>query len=233
MSAYAGAIDLTTRIVEIRARYFRNQVILVVTASGALIASAAVMRYPLALLGLLFLIPACGGFFFVDSRLLQQWRVEVFASWVKRDLDFFALRNAIRAIPSLPKETLDGMLLTLPQVRTLIEEQDMSAATRAAVACAAQAFYRQSSQSMLVCAGASATAVSSIVAAVSLHQWALLVGLGTVGIAPAARAVIRFRTVAKCREAVNNFRSSVEFNESDYARLLAGLPWGGNLLRAL
>ena len=108
MSAYKAAIDQTVRTIERRARYIRNQVAIVVAISALAVITAVVTRSASALWALLFLVPACGLFFYADSNALSEWRSQLLASWIKRNVDFAALGESIRANPALPKKTTDG-----------------------------------------------------------------------------------------------------------------------------
>lgn len=67
VSAYKIAIDQIITVINNRARYFRNLVVVVVAMSLGLLAWGLVTWSLSPLVGLLLLVPACGLFFFFDA----------------------------------------------------------------------------------------------------------------------------------------------------------------------
>jgi hypothetical protein len=141
MSPYRLAIDLTTQTIDMRAKAFRNLIVAVVFVIFGTLAWAMIARQVQALSGLILLIPLCGLFFFLDSKLLNQWRSQLFAHWSKKELDFRNFCDAVSAIPVLPKGTLQSMLASLPVGKEIVKEQRMAAATREAISTAVMAIY--------------------------------------------------------------------------------------------
>ncbi len=177
MSAYRIAIDRTARVIERRARYFRNQVVTVVLVGAASIAWALAAHSPSGLAGILFLVPVCGLFFFADAKLLNQWRSGLLASWETGDLEIAALRDALRANPSLPKETTEGMLATLPAASDLAAEQRLLTPTRHTIAATSRAVHGARTDRLLLDAVLSGVAAVSLVAALGTSAWTPLLGL--------------------------------------------------------
>ncbi len=134
MSAYRIAIDQTTKMIDNRARYFRNLVVAVVVLTLGSLGWAAVTWTFLPLSGLLLLLPLCGRFFFLDAKLLNDWRSQLLDAWVKNDIEFRGFCDAVSAIPTLPKNTIQSMLATLPSAGDLAAEQRISSSTREATA---------------------------------------------------------------------------------------------------
>lgn len=167
MSAYRLAIDLTTRTIERRARYFRNLIVAVVVAGLVSIAWALIARSPAPLAGLALLVPLSGIFFFADNRVLDAWRAGLLDAWVARELDFSAFSAAIRANPALPKATTEGMLATLPSAGSLVEEQRMAIATRQAIAATTLGSHRSASGALALKAAASVLAAGALIVAVA------------------------------------------------------------------
>ena len=95
---------------------------------------AAVTRTFLPLAGLLLLFPAYGLFLILDAKLLSDWRYRLLDAWVKKEIELRSFCEAVRAIPTLPKETLQSMLATLPSVGDLPTEQPISSSIREATA---------------------------------------------------------------------------------------------------
>ena len=133
---YTNAIDLTRHTIETRARRYRNLVVGCVVIIVCSLASSAVCWSFAPLAALMTLVPACGLFALQDRKRLDDWRSNLLTKWGMRDLDFHALRNAVVAIPTLPKETLHGMLATLPCADDIRMERGVSSGTRRAVATA-------------------------------------------------------------------------------------------------
>jgi hypothetical protein len=223
VSAYRSAIERTTETIEIRARYFRNHVITVVALCLATMVWAVAMREPAALLGMFFLIPLAGLFFFADSLSLEHWRTELLAGWVQRDLDFAALRAALDSSPTLPKQTVHGMLATLPNLEHLTLEQGISTPTRATVATVNGEIQRRNRAVLGVRIAASAMAVSSVVASVLASSSIPLFGLIALCLLPVATSYIRRRYVLRRDTAVAHSRDLSEFCDADCTRLIGAL----------
>src|SRR5262249_14724507 len=102
---------------------------------------------------------------------------ELLARWVKRDIDFVAFRNAIRANPVLPKHTVEGMLATLPDAGDLVAEQGILELSRKAIAAATQARHRARSNEIALKAAGRGVAAVAIIAAAAMRTWGPLVGL--------------------------------------------------------
>lgn len=223
MSAYRNAIDRTTRTIERRARYFRNQVITVVVVGLLSLAWALAGRSLAPLLGIALLLPVCGLFFFADHRVLDAWRAELLDDWVRRDLELAAFRQAIRANPALPKETTEGMLATLPSAEDLITEQGMSTATRRAVTVATIGRYRWRSDAMALKTLAWAIAGGGLVVAIAKSRWEPLLTLVSLVLLPVVGIWVRHRRIADSRHQEAECRCQPGFSEPDYTRLLDGL----------
>jgi hypothetical protein len=217
MSDYAAAIASTIRVVETRAKYFRNQIVVVVFVGATSIACATVARSLLPLLGMFLLVPVCGFFFFADSKLLHQWRVDLFASWVRKDLDFFAFCSTVRAIPSLPKETLEGMLATLPVMSDLLTERAISGSTRQAVAATALALGRITADSLALKACAAAIVVISLALAIFTWRWSWLIGVAAVVPAAVLYLALKGRHLAMSQAQVLACRAQADFSDSNYS----------------
>ena len=80
------------------------------------------------------LLPMCGVYFFLDSEVLNEWRAKLFEGWIKGEIDFEVLRQTVAGLTTLPKDTLQSMLATLPSVGDILKEQAISSSTREAIA---------------------------------------------------------------------------------------------------
>jgi hypothetical protein len=223
MSPYSIAIEQTARLIEQRARYFRNQVVAVVLVGVLTLVWAVVTRsfFPLALL--LVLLPVSAAFFVADGRLVARWRSDVLAAWAERNIDLAAFRAAIRAYPALPRETTEGMLATLPFAEDVVTEHRVLAPTRQAVAAASRAKYHKRWDALVLKAVASGIIVSILLSALWMRSWMPLVGLAILLVGPILAAWLpRRRTVAWEAE-LAVCRRQAGFSEADYAGLVASL----------
>lgn len=222
-STYRAAIRRTAETLEDRARTFRNQIVLVVAVVGVSILSAAIVRAAWPLAGVLLLFPLSGWYAFVDGILLARWRGALYSWWTSRELELAAFRGAIEAIPTLPAETLQSMLATLPPCGTLPEEQRLSSATRRAITNASEEFYRASTDLILLRTAVSAVVVVSIVAATGRHDWRLFLGVAALGPMLLARSLIRRMRAGQRVRRLEVTRASPEFDEEDYTRVMSHL----------
>lgn len=222
VSAYRAAIDQTTVVIDRRAKYFRNQVVTIV-AITAIVGAGALVWSSAALWAWLLLVPACGVFFYVDSRVLNQWRANVLEPWIAREVDLVAWSQAVRANPVLPKETVGAMLATLPTARDLVAEQKMLAPTRQAIAAACLAQHRSKADALLVNVVTSGLVVAVLLAALWMRSWIPLVGLVALVLLPVGRYRTARRRQAGGDAVVAACRAAVGFSEEDYARVVASL----------
>ena len=129
-SPYGNAIDSTIRLLQSRARNYRDLVMAVSVLGIVALGWSAWWRSgrPLALF--LLLLPLCLGFLWHDRRLLNCWRRPLLEDWSAGSLDFAALRGALLANPALPAGTLAAMLTSLPHSGGLQDERAISLADR-------------------------------------------------------------------------------------------------------
>jgi hypothetical protein len=133
-NAYREAIDATGRLIERRARAYRDIVVAVtflgLTALGWALWWRSVR--PLALL--LLLAPLSLLFLCQDRWLLNGWRARILADWTAGVVDFAALRGVLLANPILPRATVAAMLDSLPDQGNPRHKRAISLPTREAVA---------------------------------------------------------------------------------------------------
>jgi len=223
MSAYRAAIERTSETVVSRARLFRNHVVAVVVLCLVTAIWAAFRREPVVLACVFFLVPLGGSFFLADELAVERWRADLLASWVRRELDLAALRAALIANPALPRQTLSGMLATLPSSELLESEQRLSTSTRAAVASVSREIHRRNLSLMGVRVAASAIAVSGIVAAIALSSMIALLACGASVLLPVAQGYIRRRYVGRRDAVLADCSGMIEFVREDGVRLIGAL----------
>lgn len=171
MSAYRIAIDLTTQTIDKRAKYYRNLIVSVVSVVLLSIGSAIFVWSWAPMAGFFFLFPVIGFYFLLDSKLLNDWRFKLLESWVRGEIDFRAFQQTVDAIPSLPKNTLQGMLATLPSMGDLLTEQRVPPGTREAIAAVVTTIHVCRSDAVAVKTAAFAIAGGSLILAVMLWTW--------------------------------------------------------------
>jgi hypothetical protein len=223
LSTYRTAIDDTARTIQRRAGRFRNQVVMVVALSAIGGVAAVITRSITSLLAVLLLVPACGAFFYADSRLLNAWRRDVLRPWTAGQLDVAAFCLAIRANSALPKPTTEAMLATLPSAGDLVAEQKVLTPTRQAVAAVCGATHDSAADALLLNTIASGNVVAVVLMAIWSRRWNPLLGLVLLVALPVARGWIARRRQARCAAEVQACRSQIGFSESDFATICATL----------
>jgi hypothetical protein len=193
VSAYRPAIELTVRTIEQRSRRFRNLIIGVVTVALVAIAWCLIARSPQPLIGAVILVPLCGLFFAADHYALDAWRAELLTGWIARELDMAALVAAIRANPALPRETTEGMLATLPAFGDLLEEQQLPATARQAMAAELAVRHRALSDDMALRTAATGVVAGLLVTAVASRSWTPMWGLCALVAVPITRGWLQHR----------------------------------------
>ena len=225
MSAYRIAILQTITTIDNRACYFRNLVVAVVVLTLAFIGSAAVTGTFSPLVGLLLLLPAYGVFFFLDAKLLNDWRAQLLDAWVRKEIEFRAFCDAVSAIPTLPKDTLHSMLATLPTEADLVAEQRISSSTREATAALATTMHACESDAMALKATGFAIATGLLIIAVILWMWQPILGITVLALVPLLRKWLRRRRLRALGERTAATRAKPDFSDAKYGELVANLPW--------
>jgi hypothetical protein len=113
---YQEAIDLTARIINLRASRYRYLVISVVALFAACPVLAIITHTWSPIFGLFFLFPFCAAFFHTDASLVGRWRRMILQAWAEGRLELETFRSALRGLVMLPAPTLQEMLSTLPVV---------------------------------------------------------------------------------------------------------------------
>lgn len=140
---YPEALELTARTIRLRARRYRILAVGIAAISIASIGWAAFAGRWWPLLCLLFVFPACAIFFHADETLVSRWRHPIVDWWAEGRLDLKAFRSALEGVPSIPANTLTGMLQTIPNLdedggqRSLATRRALALTVRSVHACAA------------------------------------------------------------------------------------------------
>lgn len=174
---YRKAIDATNRLIERRARAYRDIVVAVsfigLTALGWALWWRSVR--PLALL--LLLAPLSLLCLCQDRWLLNGWRARILADWTAGVVDFAALRVVLLANPTLPKTTVAAMLDSLPEDGNPRHERAISLPTREAVALTITSSDREHMVGLALVGLAAVLGSACTLLAVLLANWWPLIGL--------------------------------------------------------
>jgi hypothetical protein len=221
MSGYRSALDHTCRTLELRARYFRNQVVAVALIGLASLTLSIWERSRSPLLGLSLWLPICGFCLIADVRLLSRWRAALFALWVNREIDLNPFRMAVNANPALPKGTIDAMLVTLPTSGALVEEHAISGITRRAIAAAYMTTDKCASRLLATYNVGYAVALGCIGAATYISTWKPLVAIGLFCVFPPIKVLLRRLRDRQVSATQSVCRSHPEFSETAYRRIVS------------
>jgi len=175
--------------------------------------------------GFFLLFPVCGLYFFIDGKLINNWRSKLLEGWVRGELDFRALRQAVGAIHTLPKDTLQSMLETLPSAGDLLTEQGVSPGTRRTVATAVTTIHACRSDATAIRVAGFAVAGGSLMVAAALGTWQPLLGMVAVLSLPLLRkwlSLLRLRGLGKRTLAAQQL---ADFNQEKYLAIVSSLQW--------
>jgi hypothetical protein len=223
LAPYRAALDQTARIIQQRARYFRNLVVTVVVIGTLSAVWSLGTRSLTGLVGLLLLVPACIVFFLGDARLLNSWRAELLAAWVRRELGLAAFSQALAANPAVPKPTVEAMIATLPAAGDVVAEQRIGASTRQAAAAVSRSTNVAHAHVLRLDATVSALVALAVVGAIAARtRWPLL-ALVVLVVRPLLAGSIRRRHSAAAKAEVEMCRRQPGFDEATFARVITTL----------
>ena len=225
MSPYRTLINDTIDTINRRARFYRNLVI-AISLTGLASIGSAIGLWTFAPLTCLFLIfPLSGTFYLCDAVVVDGWRKRVLRQWTLREIDLSALNSAIRAHPSLPKGTLEGMLATLPAAGDFTTEHSISAKTREATTAIISAIHTCRADSLTMKLVAATVIALTITAASFLRDWHALAFVGAIAILPGIGIALRQLRLKKLASKTHILQTATEFDKKAFERLLSGLDW--------
>jgi hypothetical protein len=222
VSAYRTAIDETTRTIDLRARYYRNLIVTVVSIAIVVLIGGFAARWSF-LWGWLMLVPTCAVFFYLDCRVMNGWRQVLLSQWTRREIDCEVLRQTIRVKPGLPMGTAEGMLMTLPSAGDLRSEQELRSPTRQAIAAVVLAMHRARADALLLQTIASTIIVGALLVAIWTGSWKPLWALAATALVPVARGWTARSRHRRADAEVAACRLQPGFDEADFARVRASL----------
>jgi hypothetical protein len=225
LSSYRVAIDHTTQTIDRRAKHFRNLIVAVtfIDLGSILWAGIAWSWFPLA--GIFLLIPFCGLYFFIDEKLLSQWQHGLFAQWEKSELDFSALHEAVTSISTLPKNTVESMLETLPSAGELVAEQSVSSSTRRAIVAVVIAIHACRADSIAFKTAGYSIAGGVILVAVLFRMWQPILGLFVVILVFLLRRWVKAQRLLGARERIINVQQKPDFSLEKFLKIVNQVNW--------
>jgi hypothetical protein len=207
MATVKDALELTTRTIDRRAFHFRNLVVLLVLVVVACVVWAVLEKSSSPLLGLLALVPLCGGFLVLDNYLVNRWRERVVRMWALEELDLAVFTRSIASVRILPAGTLGAMLATLPTGEHARTAAKLSPVMKEALSLTVTTIHRWESDRTLFATLAYGVGLAFFSWGILLGDWLPLFGcLGVVPVIALGHAVSSLRLrhwhgqLLQCRE---------------------------------
>lgn len=219
MATVKDAMDLTTRTIDRRAFHYRNLVVLLVLVAVVCVVWAAIAWSGLPLLGLLMVLPLCGGFLVLDCYLVNRWRERVLRMWTEEELDLENFAQCIAAIRMLPLGTLRAMLATLPT-------GDHAPAMKHALAVTLTVIHRGESDRTSFGILAYTTAAAAVAVAVLSWSWIPLVSVLLVVPLFAVARVVRAARWRSWQRALAALQREQGLEPANFVEVSAQLDWG-------
>jgi len=164
-------------------------------------------------------------YFFIDGKLLNQWRHELFACWEKRELDFRALYDAVTAISTLPKNTVESMLETLPSAGDLVTEQSISPSTRMAITAVVTTIHACRSDGIAFKAVGYTITGGVLIVAAALWMWQPLLGILSVSLVLLLRKWVKTRRLKGTRERIITAQQEPDFHLEKFLEIVSEIHW--------
>jgi len=221
---FSEVVRLTTGTIDIRARRYRNLVILFVILTVTCVAWAAIRKSWRPAVCLFFFVPACAVFFYLDGRLITKWQEKVLGAWVEGNLDLAILRDTLNSVRALPRRMLQGMLDNLPPKD--VDLKNLSPSDRRILAATLQAIGRCQTDRTGLATLAYVTTCTSV--ATAAFQWSWLPLLGSLLVLPLI-AASHGMTTWRLQRLRNDLASMKQADGSGSERFLevaARLDWG-------
>jgi hypothetical protein len=218
------ATDLTERTLRVRAKCYRGLVIGVGLVAFLSLIWPTIQWSWLPLLGFLLFLPLTGAFLYVDGLLINRWRHKLLELWADEQLDLDILCDVLCTVRAVPEQILQGMLSSLPTVKSLKTTEKIPPASRGALAATIQTINGCQSDRTLIALIAYTTGLASLALAAILASWlpllALLLVIPIFGLGLAING-LRLR---RWRRKLSALRRD-GLPERDFVELAARLSW--------
>lgn len=129
-TAVPEALDLSIALLQKRARFLRNSVVVVALTVLCSVATSMLFGSVLPLLGTVLLVPFSGLFVWVDGRCVAHWRDAILSRSSAGNLNLTAFRNALLQFKNLPSDTVCSMIALLPPDNSLRTEVKLQPAAK-------------------------------------------------------------------------------------------------------
>jgi uncharacterized membrane protein len=225
VSTYRNLIDLTIETITKRARYYRNLVVAVVIAGLGSFVAAIIAKSWFPLTVLLLFFPVCGIYFFFDGRQLQVWRSSIFSQWVKGEAELCYFHDAVSAVPTLPKFTLQSMLETLPSLGDILTEQSLTLQIREAVADTVNCLHSGRSAVIVLKTVGWSISGCSLAIAITQKAWQPLVGVAVVGVLLVLWPWLKLYFLKRLLSKLDTSRHESNFDTDTYVMIVGSLEW--------
>ena len=208
-----------------RAKFFRNLIVAVTFVGLGSILWAGIAWSWLPLAGIFLLVPFCGLYFFIDEKLLNRWQHELFAHWESGVLDFRALYEAVTAISTLPKNTVESMLETLPTGENLVKEQSISSSTRKAIVAVVTTIHACRSDNIALKAAGYTITGGALIVAAALWTWHPILGVFNVCLVLLLRRWVRARRLKSAKKRIITAQQEPDFNLEKFLEITKKIHW--------
>jgi len=225
LSSYRDAIDRTTQTVDNRAKQFRNLIVAVTLVSVGATLWAGLAWSWLPLTGILLLVPVCGLYLFLDGKLLNQWRKELFVTWASGEIDFWAFHEAIKPISRLPEDTLKSMLETLPNAGDLVTEQSVSKNTRWTTAAVVNMVHSCRSDAIAFKTVRYTIIGSVVIALTAFWRWQPLLGMAAVGLLFFLQRGVKAKRLSGARKKIQAAQLEPDFSTETFLEIVSQINW--------
>jgi len=174
---FREALTLTLRLLDTRARRYRNFVIILLAVVFVSFVWATIQFSLVPLLGLLSLPCLCGVFFWLDAMSVNRWRTQILSFWLAGRLDIDDFRYALTSMKRLPKRTMETMLGSLPTREVVGTPVAGTPALREALATTLGCIHSCQAARAIAATAAWTVGAAAVAAAIMERSWGPCVGV--------------------------------------------------------
>jgi hypothetical protein len=215
------------QIITRRTKRFRNLVVVVAVCGLAVIITAAALFSWLPLWGLTMLIPLCAGYLYFDARLVNRWRQQVLAAWAGGRLKVEVFKTTVNSITTLPTQTVQGMLASLPDPPRHGSAASLRPAEKEALARTIATINSCQSDRTLLLTLATLVGLASAALASLIRHWLPLVGLVGVPLLLGVHPLLVEWRLRLLKKYLDPLAQSREFKLDNYRIIAEHLDWSG------
>ena len=225
MSTYHTAIDQTTTTLDQRAKHFRNLIVAVTFVGLGSILWAGLTWSWLPLSGTFLLMPFCGLYLFYDERLLNKWRQALLSAWDRGEIDLSAFHDAMISISTLPTNSIQSMLATLPHAGDIVTEQGISSSTRKAASAVITTIDCCRSDLLAYKTAGFTVIGTSIIVAIAYSKSQPLFGVFAVGLIFFMQKYSKKRRLNHAIGKIQTAQQEADFNLQKFTNVIDSIQW--------